>query len=148
MGIAIRALSAEHICGLEKIENECFSEPWSKKSLEELLDCSYAVYFVAEDEERGVVGYGGMYVLADTGAINNIGVLSEYRRCGIASRLLEALITASEERGLCDMTLEVRQSNLAAIGLYEKYGFKKDGIRRNYYKKPTENAVLYTLTLR
>ena len=142
--IEILRLGACHIDGMEKIENICFSEPWSKKALEELLLCDYAVYFVAYDRDNGTVaGYGGMYVSVDCGAINNIGVLPEYRRQGLGERLLGSLTEYSENNGITLMTLEVRESNAPAIALYEKHGFVLVGTRKNYYKKPTENGLLY-----
>lgn len=142
--IEIKRLEACHIDGMELIENTCFSEPWSRRSLEELLSCDYAVYFVAYDSEKDIVaGYGGMYVSIDTGAINNIGVMPEYRRSGIGARLLRALEEYSAKNGVTLMTLEVRASNIPAIGLYEKHGFERVGIRKNYYKKPTEDGLLY-----
>lgn len=144
MSVSIKRLEASHIDGLEIIENACFSEPWSRKALEELLCCDYAVYFVAEDNETGTVaGYCGMYVSFDTGNINNIGVLPEYRRCGVGAALLSELCDHCENNGITLLTLEVRESNAPAVGLYEKFGFEKVGIRKNYYKKPTENGLLY-----
>lgn len=143
-GIVIERLSKAHIDGMENIENKCFSEPWSKKALEELLTNEYAVYFVAKDlESSEVAGYCGMYVSLDTGAINNIGVLPEYRRCGIGSRLLESIIDYSQNNGITLLTLEVRESNTGAKALYEKFGFTEVGTRKNYYRKPTEHAILY-----
>ncbi len=146
MDIKIVKLNPSHIDGLENVENACFSEPWSRKSLEELLTCEYAVYFVAECDGE-VSGYAGMYVSYDNGSINNVGVLPEYRRCGIAAGLLSALIEHSKHNGITLLCLEVRQSNSPAIALYEKFGFKKVAVRKNYYKKPTEDALLYNLEL-
>ena len=144
MPIIYEKLNPTHIEGLAAIENECFQEPWSKKSLEELLYCDYAVYFVAKDSEANkVAGYIGMYVSLDTGNINNVGVLPEYRRKGIGYGLISELVRYSKESDITLLTLEVRQSNLPAIALYEKFSFKKVGIRKNYYKKPTENGLLY-----
>lgn len=146
--IVIERLNSSHIDGMEIIENTCFSEPWSRKSLEELLDCDYAVYFVARDTESGAVaGYAGMYVSLDTGNINNIGVLPIFRRKGIGERLLCDLLNYSRENGIVLVTLEVRESNTPAIALYEKLGFLKVGVRKNYYRSPSENAVLYNKAL-
>ena len=139
----IEKLSASHIDGMERIENECFSEPWSRKSLEELLTTDYAVYFVAVGDDGAVMGYSGMYVSFDTGNINNIGVFAQYRRKGIGAELLEALCAYSRENGIVLLTLEVRESNIPAISLYERFGFKRVGVRKNYYKKPVENGLLY-----
>ena len=144
MPIIYEKLNSSHIDGLETIEKQCFSEPWSRKSLEELLCCDYAVYFVAKDSETNkVAGYIGMYVSLDTGNINNVGVLSEYRRMGIGYGLISELVRHSVKCGITLLTLEVRESNLSAILLYEKFGFEKVGVRKNYYKKPTENGLLY-----
>ena len=146
--IVIERLNSSHIDGMEIIENTCFSEPWSRRSLEELPDCDYAVYFVARDTESGAIaGYAGMYVSVDTGNINNIGVLTGFRREGIGERLLCELLNYSRENGIVLLTLEVRESNTPAISLYEKLGFLKVGVRKNYYRSPTENGLLYNREL-
>lgn len=139
----IERLSASHIDGLERIENECFSEPWSRKALEDLILCDYAVYFVAVDDDGTVVGYCGMYVSFEVGSINNIGVLRSYRRQGVGALLLSHLCTYCESNGIALLTLEVRESNIPAISLYSRFGFEKVGERKNYYRKPTENGLLY-----
>lgn len=148
MAIEIQKLCENHIDGLVKIENGCFSQPWSRKSLENLLTCDYAVYFVAYDEENcETVGYCGMYVSEDTGAINNIGVLTSFRRKGIADMLIRKLVGYSIENGITTLTLEVRRSNTPAIKLYEKNGFLPVGTRKNYYKLPQEDALIYNLDI-
>ena len=148
MALKLERLDVRHIGGMVRIENECFSEPWAEKALCELVDCPYAVYFVAVDENGNAAGYGGMYILGDIGSINNIGVLPEYRRQHIGSRLLEALIEYARENCLSALELEVRQSNLGAVSLYEKHGFAEVGRRRGFYRKPTEDAVLYNLEIK
>lgn len=146
--IEILKLTRDFIDGMVKIENECFSTPWSRKSLEDLLVCDYAVYFVAVDSEsQEVAGYSGMYVSFDTGAINNIGVLPEYRRRGIGEKLLTALEDYSVSNNITLLTLEVRCSNAPAVAMYEKHGFIKVGTRKNYYKMPTEDGLLYNKEL-
>ena len=146
MSITIERLNLNHIDGLERIENECFSEPWSRNALQELLSCDYAVYLVAM-LDGSIAGYIGMYTSFDVGAINNIGVLSAFRRKGVGEKLLAALCEYSKENGITTLTLEVRRSNAAAIALYEKFGFRMVAERKNYYKKPAEDALLYNLDL-
>ncbi len=148
MEIKIEKLSPYHIDGLCEIENACFSEPWSRNSLAALTECDYAVYFVATDEKDRVCGYCGMYTSFEVGAINNVGVLPEYRRNGIADKLLSELISYSKNNGITLITLEVRSSNTGAIALYEKHSFSLVGVRKNYYKKPTEDALLYNLEIK
>lgn len=146
MEIKIKRLEEIHIDALETIENECFSEPWSRNALSELLTNDCAVYFVAEYEGE-VAGYIGMYVSFEVGAINNVGVLPSFRRLGIGRALIGALIDYSRANGISILTLEVRKSNIAAISLYKDFGFALMGERKNFYKKPVENALIYNLEL-
>lgn len=149
MSVKIERLNQCHINDVSEIENICFTEPWSKKALEDLLTCNYAVYFAAIDDiSKKAVGYCGMYVSFEIGAINNIGVLPQYRNCGIASKLLYSLYDYSLMNGIDILTLEVRKSNVPAIKLYEKFGFKKVGERKNYYKKPTEDGIIYNFEIK
>ena len=143
----VAPVTENDIAALCRIENACFSEPWSENSLRELLTLDYAVSFAAQCEGK-TVGYISMYVSFETGSVNNVGVLPEYRRQGIARALAERLIACGREKDLEVITLEVRASNRAAIALYESLGFEKVGVRRNFYRKPCEDAVLYDLTLK
>lgn len=148
MSIIYERLCPSHIDGMEIIENTCFSEPWSRKSLEGLLTCDYAVYFAAKASDSGdIAGYAGMYVSFDVGSINNVGVLPQYRRLGIGAGLIGELCKYCIGNDISLLTLEVRESNAPAIGLYEKLGFKCVGVRKNYYKKPCENGLLYNLEI-
>jgi ribosomal-protein-alanine N-acetyltransferase len=83
----------------------------------------------------------------DEGSLDNIAVDPAYRRQGVAQALLEALIAQGQAQRLSFITLEVREHNAPAIGLYEKNGFQVVGRRKNYYEKPREDAILMTLTL-
>lgn len=139
-------IEERHLDGISKIESCCFSEPWSKKSLELLLtDGAFGV--VAESDDGTVAAYGGMTYVLDEGQITNIATLPEYRRQGLGRAVVCALIDAARERGLGFLYLEVRESNEAAISLYEALGFARTGRRRNFYKKPCEDAILMQLTL-
>lgn len=126
---------APELASLDKI---CFSVPWSEKSFADEAENPLAGYFVARKDGK-IVAYGGIWLVADEGQITNIAVLPEYRKMGIASALLERLIDYAGEKSI---VLEVRESNLSAISLYEKYEFKKAGVRRNFYHSPTENAII------
>ena len=137
-------MQKEHLSGVEKIERRCFSVPWSLAMLEGELYNPFAVYFTAV-EGGAVAGYAGMHAVLDVGYITNIAVAPEDRRRGVARALLERLIEYGRKHGLAELTLEVRQSNAAALSLYEKMGFIRVGMRRNYYTLPRENAVLMSL---
>ena len=92
--------------------------------------------------EKKIVGYIGLYLAGDAGDITNVAVSSQYRRKGIAGRLIEKVIMYAKENNISVVNLEVRPSNTSAISLYTKYDFKEIGRRRNFYTKPTEDALL------
>ena len=86
----------------------------------------------------------GLSCVLDEGYVTNIAVLPDYRRKGIASALLEQCISAAKQKNLSFVSLEVRKSNLAAIKLYEKFEFKIEGERKNFYECPKEDAYIMT----
>ncbi|MBQ2427462.1 MAG: ribosomal protein S18-alanine N-acetyltransferase [Ruminococcus sp.] len=139
----IEKMTAACIDAVAAIEAECFSHPWSKKSLEESLEKENSLFLVAVEDEK-VIGYVGIEVIVDEGYIFNVAVSADYRRRGMGYALVRELVTYSMKNSLCFITLEVRESNSAAISLYSKFGFIKAGERKNYYSDPTEAAVLMT----
>jgi ribosomal-protein-alanine N-acetyltransferase len=139
----IEKMTAACIDAVAAIEAECFSHPWSKKSLEESLEKENSLFLVAVEDEK-VIGYVGMEVIVDEGYIFNVAVSADYRRRGVGYALVRELVTYSMKNSLCFITLEVRESNSAAISLYSKFGFIKAGERKNYYSDPTKAAVLMT----
>jgi ribosomal-protein-alanine N-acetyltransferase len=142
--IFIERLSEKTLSGAARLEELCFSSPWSRESLS-LLCREGAVGFAAVEYENGDVkvwAYGGMLTVLDEGQITNIATHPDARRRGLGEKVTGALLEYGEDHGLTLFSLEVRESNFAAIALYEKLGFKKAGIRKNFYKLPTENAVI------
>lgn len=125
------------------IETECFSHPWSKQSLEEELNNETSLFLVAK-EENEVIGYIGMNIVIDEGYIFNVAVREKYRNKGVATALINELVTYGKKNNFSFITLEVRESNLPAISLYSKFGFIKAGERKDYYSNPKENAILMT----
>ena len=89
-----------------------------------------------------ILGGCGLLLIAGEGNITNVVVTPEARRRGVATGLLRYLVEKGDRAGLTAYTLEVRVSNAAAIGLYEKLGFVSEGIRPDFYEKPTEDAVI------
>ena len=94
-----------------------------------------------------LLGYCGFWEVSGEADITNIAVHPDYRRRGIAKKLLESAIREAKKRGLSLLTLEVRLSNTAAISLYENYGFRRVGERKRYYSNPTENALIMTMNM-
>lgn len=131
---------------LSLLDKECFSTPWSEQMFYEDATNPNAHYVLARIGDK-IVGYCGIYMVLDEGQITNIAVLKKYRGQKIASSILEKIVDYARENNLFKITLEVRESNAAAIGLYEKFGFKKVGYRKGYYHNPQETAVLMDLQL-
>ena len=132
---------------IERLEEQCFSLPWTLNMLRSQLPDGQHVFLAALDRER-VLGYVGMMTVLDEGYISNVAVDPAARRQGLGDRLITALLERAEERGLAFVTLEVRESNAPAIALYEKHGFRPVGLRKNYYEQPKENALLMTKFLK
>ena len=143
--VRIVPMTADHSDELERLERICFSRPWSKRMLAEELDNACAAFLVAEDGETGaVLGYAGLLAMMDEGYITNVAVFPEYRRCGIAAKIIEVFMNFARGNQLSFLTLEVRPSNEAAIALYQSFGFEEVGRRRNYYDLPKEDALILT----
>ena len=133
----------KHLDALEKLENICFSSPWTRQQLMSQLPDDRHAFFVVEYMGEAVAYIGMMYIL-DEGYISNVAVSPEHRRKGLADMLIKNLMEFAAEKGLSFVTLEVRQSNAPAISLYEKHGFTNVGRRKNYYDLPKEDAILMT----
>lgn len=137
----IRKIDSSFTDKLVNIEKCCFSHPASRENIKSSLENDRYEYvgFLINDI---LVGYGSVFIAANESYINNIAVLKEYRKQGIASEILMKILELSSD---CDfVTLEVRESNLPAIALYQKHGFKQVAVRKNYYSEPVENAIIMT----
>ena len=115
------------------LEREIFPDAWSLKSL-------------AKTKE-GMAGYLIFYYVLEEGEIARIATAHSVRRQGAASQMFRKLLDFCREQKITRIMLEVRENNEAARQFYGKCGFTKDGIRRNYYENPKENAVLMSVNL-
>lgn len=134
-------LQKEHIDSICEIENESFGDPWKKQFFLDLFDSPFSVCFAAEDGAK-VAGYLIAYHISGEIQILNVAVKKSMRNKKIATKLFEAVFDYAKAEGAERFTLEVRQSNDCALALYKKLGFTIDGIRKNYYRNPREDAVL------
>ena len=144
MNVIVRLMTEEDIDQVTEISSLSFSHSWSRKSYEQELQNSLAKYFVAEIDNK-VIGFVGTWLIVDESHIKNVAVHPDYRKNGIASKLIDAMISYCKEHGCIAYTLEVRAGNIPAISLYEKHGFKQDGIRKGYYQDNNEDAILMWL---
>ena len=139
MKIIIENMKPHHLDGVVNIENICFANPWSRADLEQQLNLDTS-HFAVATLDGNVVGYMGLQIFSGEGYVTNVAVLPEYRRQGIAKMLIEKQM----QNKMSFITLEVRESNLPAIKLYESCGFENVGIRPKFYSNPTENAIIMT----
>lgn len=139
--IMIRPMTTEDATGAAAIEAVCFSDGWSLHVYEETLRLPYAYYYAAERDGE-IIGTIGLTILGGDGEITNVAVLPAYRKQGIASDLMQAVLDRGHSLGTTDFTLEVRAGNTAAIALYERYGFVTEGIRKKFYTNPIEDALI------
>lgn len=139
----ISGIKAEDIPEIAQIEKKCFSEPWS----EQLIRGSYLRkdhYFIVAKKNNKILGYAGMYFAFSEAYMLNIAVKSEFRGLGIGYQLLGNLFSFCNKNNLEFLSLEVRSSNDGAIRLYKNMGFSQVGRRKNFYKKPNEDALIMT----
>lgn len=128
------------------IEQETFSDPWTEEDFRSSYKEPNNEYLVAEQDGE-VAGYCGYWGIAGEGYIYNVAVKKDFRRNKIGFQMLKALLAESSDRGITSFTLEVRHSNEAAIRLYESLGFERAGLRKDFYSKPKEDAVIMWLKL-
>lgn len=143
MEIRIAIIDDAH--AIYEIEQQSFSVPWSLESvLAELEGAANKLYMVICEDDH-IVGYAGAWLVYDEGQITNIAILPSARGKGYGSKLTKQLIDECFSRGMHEIFLEVRISNLAALDMYRNLGFSVKGIRKDYYSEPTEDAYIMSL---
>ena len=141
MNFEIVKMNKSHAPAVAELERECFASPWTEDQLTDELCKDYARFFVALSDGK-VVGYIGAFSVVGEVSVTNVAVTEKCRKCGAASALINELEKASRAENAEFITLEVRVSNTAAIKLYEKCGFSQSGLRKGFYSKPVEDAIL------
>lgn len=137
----LRATRPADLDTLVHLETTSFSDPWTAAMLAGALAGDGAVALVAERDDE-VVASVIARVAGDEGEVLTIAVAVDHRRQGLGRRVLEAAVAAMAERGVRTAWLEVRPSNLAARRMYLAAGFVAVGVRRGYYRRPTEDALV------
>ena len=136
--IEIIRMNESHVSAVAELERQNFSEPWPEIAVRSELTNALALWLVAV-EDGVVAGYVGSQTVLQEADMMNIAVADTHRHRGIARMLVEELI---RQLDAYQLTLEVRASNAPAIALYEKLGFTQVGLRKNYYHKPKEDALI------
>lgn len=138
----IEPMRLEHVPSVLHVESLCFVTPWPRNAFQnELTENKLAHYFVGYSGEE-LVAYGGLWVILEDAHITTVAVHPAQQRQRYGERILIRLLDEAIERGACWITLEVRESNVAAQNLYKKYGFTVVNTRRGYYSDNDENALV------
>lgn len=135
-------LDESNLLAVARLSKECFFEPWTENQLREILknDCYTVLTSFAGGE---LAGYIIMSSVLDEAELCSLAVAKPYRRQGLAGELIDrALAKRCKSGGIKKLFLEVRESNLAARALYTSLNFVEDGMRKYFYRNPTENAIL------
>ncbi len=111
-----------------------FDDFWNYNILKEELESSNSKYIIAKTNDGEIIGFAGIKIILDNADIMNIVVKKSWRKQGVGNLLLSNLISICKISNLSSLSLEVNEDNLPAIHLYEKFGFKQIGVRKNYYQ--------------
>ena len=141
MEVIIKPLTEEYVDQVCVLEEEAFSMPWHRESFLEMIANENACYLVALVGEEVVASCGLRHIVGE-GEITNVVTKSTMRGKGIGRKILLQLLEEGAKMGARDFTLEVRVSNTPAIHLYESLGFVSEGVRKNFYEEPTEDALI------
>lgn len=140
--VLVEDMTVDDVAAVQAVERASFPNPWPASAFRHELTSNRNARYIVAREADTVVGYAGLWLMVDEAHITTFAVLPEHRRRRIGERLLQRLFEIAEVMGAEWLTLEVRVSNLAAQRLYEKYGFRRAGVRRRYYSDNNEDALI------
>ena len=145
--ITYRKMTPDDVEAVHAIELATFPTPWTLDSFHyEMRENQYAHYLVAEDE-KGIVGFCGMWLVIDAAQITNVAVVERMRGQKIGEALMKEAMRVAREGNMDVMSLEVRVTNVVAQNLYRKLGFQDGGIRKGYYTDNGEDALVMWVNL-
>ena len=139
-----RICEEKDLAAVMELDRETFFDPWSRETWQRELQNPIAVWIV-EEIERDIVGYAGIWNVAGEAQVMRVAVRKALRNRGLGLQLMQELIHKARESGAEAMTLEVRESNVAAQKVYERCGFVSQGVRPHYYEDTHEGAVIMWL---
>lgn len=145
MEITVRRAEERDLDAITLIEARCFEgqDPWSRNAFyNEIVENADRTLYLAAEKDQTVLGYMGVWKILDEGHITNVAVDPDHRRQHIAEKIIEEMIRRTSEEGITSWTLEVRADNEPAIRLYEKMGFREEGVRPGYYEYDGTDALI------
>jgi len=144
--LIIRDMIESDADAIARIEKQAFLDPWTLQSILDTFHQKQTFIVTAELDEK-IVGYCIVYYVLDEAEIARVAVDVACRRQGVGSKILDQIACICNEKGITRLLLDVREGNLDARAFYRNYGFEEDGIRKNFYDTPKEDAVLMSKVL-
>lgn len=132
---------SEYLDALLDIEMKSYPEPWTRGMFLDELKASRSYFFVMLHKGK-VIGYGGFWLVLDEAHITSVTIRTEYRGMGLGRKLLHFLLDKARKLGAHTALLEVRRTNTVARTLYASCGFRSIGVRKGYYPKNGEDAIV------
>ncbi|MCR5250636.1 MAG: ribosomal protein S18-alanine N-acetyltransferase [Lachnospiraceae bacterium] len=145
MTLSFRRLGEDELDAAAALEASHFSHPWGREDFADALKKEERYLFHAAFDGEKLLGLAGLVLCPPEAELTNVSVAADARRRGIAGRLLKSLLEAGRGCGISEFTLEVRAGNTPAIALYESLGFVCEGRRKDFYRDPKEDALIYWL---
>ena len=143
--MTVNKMSAKDVPAAAALDRLLFSaECWTEQDFYDSLNDPTRLFWVACEGET-LLGCCGLQTVFEDGDVLTVGVHPDHRRKGVGSALMREMLHAFAARGGQRLFLEVRASNRSAAAMYEKFGFRQIGCRKNYYQQPTEDGLVYTL---
>ncbi|GAF66675.1 putative acetyltransferase [Bacillus sp. TS-2] len=143
----VRLMTITDLEEVMKVEKNAFANPWKPELFEQELKVNRFAHYLVYELEQVIIGYCGLWVIADEAQITNIAVHANYRGQNRGEELLTYALHFAKLMGAKKISLEVRQSNTVAQNLYRKLGFQDGGIRKNYYTDNLEDALVMWVNL-
>lgn len=142
--LIVEEMTEEYLNDVLKINNSSFTSPLSLDSIKSEFNDSAYKYIVLRDTYKNIIiGYASLWFMLDEADITNIAILKEFRGNGYSNILMDKIINICKNKSIPNLTLEVRENNISAIKLYEKYGFTKEGFRKNYYGPNISGIIMW-----
>lgn len=143
--VDIKEMSLEDLESIRDILISDFDDFWNFNILKSELESSSSKYIIAKTNDGEIIGFAGIKILVDTADIMNIVTKKSWRNQGVGNLLLNSLVSLCKKLNLSSLSLEVSEDNLPALHLYEKFGFKRVGLRNNYYQDKDGIIMSYFL---
>ncbi len=144
-GMTITEMKESDLEEVLEIEKKSFADPWSRRLFKETLAFPHSVNFVIRASTGALLGYINFYLIAEEAHMLNLAIHPDWRKKGVAAQLLQHAIDFLKRRNAAHVFLEVRESNLDAINLYQRFGFEMIGKRKRYYVETNEDALVMHL---